>query len=161
MTPRKELFVAVKTAIATIPELEYVDLFRKQDNNSFEWTAALIKIGNVKWVTMTEQNQEGNCQVDVLLFCKDGWMDQHQGTADPDHGLIEIDLIDSIAEKLQFLKGEQFTALLQTEDDEQDDIEAAGIMAYRISFETMIFRKLNQKYFKTNVTLKPVLNVSL
>lgn len=160
MTPRKELFIAVKAALATIEDLEYVDLFRKQISNGFEWTAALIRIGKVDWVTMTEQNQEGNCQIDIMLLCKDGWMDQHQDTADPDHGLIEIDLIDSIAEKLQFLKGDQFTPLLQTDDDEDDGFDVPGIMAYRIGFSTMIYRKLKPKYGKLSLNLKPDINVS-
>lgn len=160
MTPRKELFIAIKTALATVPQFELVDLYRKQGIDAFEFTAALIRTGKIEWQTMTEQNQAGNCIVDVLLFCKDGWMDQHHLTGDPEHGLIEIDLIDSIAEKLQFLKGEQFEPLLQVEEDEEE-IDLPGIMAYRISFATMFFRKLNPKYTKTAVTLKPVLNVSL
>lgn len=161
MTPRKELFIAVQAALKVIPQLELVDLQRKQYESGFpnEWTAALIKIGLVRWTTMTEQNQEGNCQLEITLFCKDGWMDQHQNTSDPENGLIEIDLIDSIAEKLQFLKGNQFTPLLQSEDD-NEEIDIPGIMAYRISFHTMIYRKLNPKYFKTAINLKPKLDVS-
>ena len=34
MTPRKELFIAIKNALKTIPQLEYVDLYRKQFENN-------------------------------------------------------------------------------------------------------------------------------
>ena len=162
MTPRKELFIAIKTALAAIPELELVDLYRKQFQSDFpnEWPAALIRIGAVRWTTMTEQKQEGSCDVEVILYCKDGWMDQHQDTADPDHGLIEIDLIDSIAESLQFLSGDQFKPLQQTTDGEFE-VELPGIMAYSVGFSTHIYRRLAPKYTNTQLNLKAGIHVSI
>jgi hypothetical protein len=148
MTPRKELFIKVKTALMAIPQLELVDLHRNQfKSKSFpdQFTAALIKITKIDWQTMTEQNQEGQTSIDVILYCSDGWMDQHNGTTDEDHGLNEIDLLDAIAEKLQFLKGDNFWALEQT-DDETEEQEMAGIFSYRQSFSTVLHRKLAPKY---------------
>lgn len=132
----------------TIPELELVDLHRDQFKSPDfpdQFTAALIKISKIDWQTMTEQNQEGNTSVDVILYCTDGWMDQHNNTADPGNGLNEIDLLDAIAEKLQFLTGDHFTKLEQT-DDETEVQEMMGIFSYRQSFSTMIYRKLAPKY---------------
>lgn len=148
MTPRKELFITIKNQLKNIPQLEIVDLYRAQfENNKLPniFTAALIRINKIDWDCMTEQNQEGQVTVDVLFYCKDGWMDQHHITTDPDDGLTEIDIIDEIAEKLQFLNGNQFTDLHQTSDEtlEQSHEE---IMSYVISFQTMIYRKLNNKY---------------
>ena len=149
MTPRKELFIKIKEVLALIPELELVDLQRKQFSNPKEnyptyWTAALIDIKNITWETMVEQKQEGKCNVEIILYCKDGWLDQHNGTSDDEHGLIEIDLIDTIVEQLQFLQGDYFKPLHQTADETEDS--DGEIMSYKISFSTVLYRKINPKY---------------
>jgi len=156
MTPRKELFIKIKQALMTIPALELVDLERQQmQSDQFPdlFVSALIKIGKVSYVTMTEQNQEGTASVEVVLYCRDGWMNQHNGTEDPEHGLNEIDLLDSIAEKLQFLKGNQFKPLQQTEDETQEQT-MQGLFSYRQSFSTMIYRKLAPKYQSKKIKLQ-------
>lgn len=158
MTPRKELFISIKNKLEEIPELEYIDLFRDQFRETEEedfpsyWTAVLIRINKITYETMTEQNQEGTCELDVILYCKDGWMDQHNNTADPESGLMEIDLLDVIAEKLQFLKGEQFKPLQQT-DDETEEVTMEAIMSYRQSFKTKIYRTIAPKYQPTKISM--------
>lgn len=156
MTPRKELFIKIKEALSTIPELELCDFFRGQfvdgEKQPNIFTAALIRIGRITYDTMTEHNQEGNCPVDVILYCKDGWMDQHTGTTDPEHGFMEIDLQDAIVEKLQFLKGEHFKPLQQTEDD-TEEINMKGIISFKSSFTTRIYRKVKPKYTNVSITL--------
>jgi hypothetical protein len=156
MTPRKELFIKIKQALSEISQLELVDLQRKQFTNPKEnypsyWTAALIDINNIAWEAMVNQRQEGFCNVDVILYCKDGWLDQHNGTADDEHGLIEIDLIDEIVEKLQFLQGDYFKPLHQTSDESEDS--DGEIMSYKISFSTILYRTINPKF-----TLKKLKN---
>ncbi|MGC1471534.1 MAG: hypothetical protein WA775_02985 [Psychroserpens sp.] len=156
MTPRKELFISIKQVLNTIEALELCDFFRGQFDDSERqpnlFTAALIRIGRITYETMTEHNQEGNCTVDIILYCKDGWMDQHQTTADPEHGFMEIDLQDAIVEKLQFLQGEQFKPLQQTEDD-TEEISIKGIMSFKSSFTTRIYRKVKPKYSNVSITL--------
>jgi hypothetical protein len=157
MTPRKELFITIKNRLKEIPELEYIDFFRDQFKESEEdfpsyWTAALIRIPKITYETMTEQHQEGSCTLDIILYCKDGWMDQHHNTSDPESGLMEIDLLDKIAEKLQFLQGEQFKPLQQTED-ETDDITMSAMMSYRQSFKTKIYRTLAPKYQPKKISI--------
>lgn len=156
MTPRKELFIKIKTALMTIPELELVDLERQQmQSDKFPdlFVSALIKINKITYETMTEQNQEGTTSIDVVLYCRDGWMNQHNGTEDAEHGLNEIDLLDEIAEKLQFLLGDQFTPLQQTDDETQEQT-MKGMFSYRQSFSTMIYRKLAPKYQTKKITLQ-------
>ncbi|AUS06471.1 hypothetical protein [Pseudotamlana carrageenivorans] len=157
MTPRKEIFIKVKEALNSIPQIELVDFFRGQFSNGKEhypncYTAALIRINNIAYDTMTQSNQEGETSIDVILYCKDGWMDQHNQTADPDHGFMEIDLQDAIVEALQFLKGEQFKPLQQTEDD-TEDINHEGIMSFKSSFTTRVYRKIKPKYTKRSISL--------
>ena len=155
MTPRKELFIKIKEALINTGKFELVDLNRNQfSSNRFPeiFTAVLISIKKISYQTMTESNQEGNTSVDVTLFCRDGWMDQHNGTADFEHGLNEIDLLDDIAEALQFLYGEQFKPLQQT-DDEEEQQGMEGIFAYRQSFSTLIYRKTNYQYQTKKITL--------
>lgn len=155
MTPRKELFIKIKEALMTIPELELVDLDRGQmQSEKFPnlFVAALIRVNGITYDTMTEQNQEGSTSVSVILYCRDGWMDQHQFTDDTDHGLNEIDLLDAIANKLQFLNGEQFKPLQQTEDETENQ-NMDGIFVYRQSFSTRIYRKVAPKYTNTKITL--------
>jgi hypothetical protein len=158
MTPRKELFIKIKEALAQIPELELVDLQRKQFSNPKEnyptyWTAALIEIKAVRWESMVENKQEGECTVDVILYTKDGWLDQHDTTADDEHGLIEIDLQDTIVEKLQFLKGDYFKPLQLTNEANED--EDSEMMSYRLSFSTLIYRRINPQYSTRRLTLNP------
>lgn len=155
MTPRKELFIKIKAALNTIESLEYIDLNRNQfatENFPDSMVSALIKINNISWETMTEQKQEGNCVIDVTLYCRDGWLDQHNGTTDAEDGFNEIDLLDEIAEALQFLKGDYFTTLEQN-DDETEEQEMKGIFAYRQSFSCQLYRKLNSKYQTKNITI--------
>lgn len=160
MTPRKELFIKIKQALSELPELELVDLQRKQfstpkENYPSYFTAALIEIKSIAWQTMVEQRQAGNATVEVMLYCKDGWMDQHNGTADPESGLIEIDLIDKIVEQLQGLQGDYFKPLDQTNDEAVD--EADEMMSYRISFSTVIYRKINPKHTLKKLTVQPII----
>lgn len=148
MTPRKELFIKIKQALNTISSLEYIDLNRNQfGSDKFPdcMISALIKINGIQWERMVEQIHEGETTVEITLYCRDGWRDQHNGTSDAEHGLIEIDLIDEIAEALEDLKGDYFTALSLTNDDaEQEDL--LGVFAYKLTFSTQIFRKINPKY---------------
>lgn len=156
MTPRKELFIKIKEALMTISEIELVDLDRKQmQSDKFPelFVAALIKINKISWESMTEGNQEGTTTVDVTLYCRDGWMDQHQGTTDPESGLMEIDLLDDIAESIQFLNGIQFKPLEQSEDEtEEQGME--GIFSYRQTFKTTIYRKLKSQYQPQKIGFK-------
>lgn len=149
MTPRKELFIKVKEKLKEIPELELIDLQRKQFTNEKEnypsyYTAALIEIRSITWAMMVEQKQEGKCTLDVTFYCKDGWMDQHDSTSDPEHGLIEIDIIDNIIEKLQGIQGEQFKPLNHVFEEPVE--EGEEIMSYKLSFETSLYRFINPKY---------------
>lgn len=158
MTPRKELFIKIKKALMGIPELELIDLNRGQlkgQNHPQLFVAALIQIGSISWETMTEQNQEGRAVVEVTLHCRDGWMNQYQNTQDIEEGLNEIDLLDKIAERLQFLKGEQFKPLEQTSDEVVEQ-GMGGIFIYKQSFSTMIYRKLKPKYQPVKVSLNPI-----
>lgn len=157
MTPRKELFIKIKEALMEIPELELVDLDRGQmSSEKFPqlFVSALINIKKIDWETMTEQNQEGKTSVEIILYCRDGWADQHQNTVDLNHGMNEIDLLDNIAEKLQFLNGEQFKPLEQTEDEEVSQT-MEGIFAYKQTFSTMIYRKLANRYQPIAIGFKP------
>lgn len=154
MTPRKELFITVKEKLMTIPQLELVDLDRAQfDQEDFPnlFVAALISIPSIAYETMTNEIQYGQTEVKVTLYCRDGWRNQHNGTADPEHGLMEIDLLDEIAEKLQFLTGVQFKPLQQT-NDEEVEVEMKGMFAYSQTFDTRIFRKVNSPYTTKSIT---------
>lgn len=154
MTPRKELFIKTKQALGNIPELEYIDLNRNQfssENYPDTFICALIKINAIDWESMTEQKQEGKATIDVTLHCRDGWMDQHNGTNDPEHGLNEIDLIDNITEELQFLQGDFFRELqLSDEDSEEQDMR--GMFSYRMRFECNIYRRIKPKHNYKTIT---------
>ena len=158
MTPRKQLFIKIKEVLTQIPQLELVDLQRKQFSNPKEnyptyWTAALIEINAVAWESMVENKQEGECTVDVILYTKDGWLDQHDTTEDDDHGLTEIDLVDTIVEHLQFLQGDYFKPLQLTNEANED--EDSEMMSYRLSFSTLIYRRINPKFSNRKLTLIP------
>lgn len=163
MTPRKEIYIKIKDTLKTIPELELIALF----NNKFdaegiysgEWTAAVIKIDSIKWEPMVEWRKKGECTIDVLLYCKDGWMDQHHKTTDPNDGLSEIDLLDTLVEKLEFLTGENFKPLNLSEE-ETEEVEIPGIIKYRQSYTTQLYRVINNPYTYQTLTIKPDIDVS-
>ncbi|ROI09785.1 hypothetical protein EGI11_03235 [Chryseobacterium sp. H3056] len=138
----------------TISQLELVDFNRNQfESEKFPklLVAALISIPGVQYESMTEEGQIGTAEVAVTLYCRDGWRDQHNGTTDPEHGLIEIDLLDEIAEKLQFLYGDNFAPLQQTNDEEQE-VDMSGMFAYKQTFDTRIKRKIGRKYTTRSIT---------
>lgn len=157
MTPRKELFIAIKHALKAVEGLELIDLQRGQfddpESNYPEiWTAVLIQIMPIRYTTMTQHVQEGECEFHIDFYCKDGWTDQHLGTADPQHGLMELDILDQITDALQFLYGEQFKPIEQTGEEELR-INDDGIMSYRLSFSTMIYRQTKYPYTPKKITI--------
>lgn len=101
---------------------------------------------------MVEHRQEGKADIDILLYTKDGWLDQHHNTADGGGGLLEIDLLDSITEKLQLLQGESFRPFEQVSEDVEDN-SFEGIMSYRLNFSTLVYRQVNYKYQTKRITI--------
>lgn len=157
MTPRKELYLVIQSALSTIQELEYIELYRKQFDAMETtpcWTAALVRINRIAWESMVEGRQEGRADVDILLYTKDGWMDQFFGSADPQNGLAEIDLIDRVASVLSGVFGESFKPLDQASEDVEDN-SFQGVMSYRINFTTLIYRTLIPKYENKKFNLNP------
>ena len=158
MTPRKELFIAVKTQLETIPQLELIDLDRGQldaptENYPELFTAALIRVTGINYTCMTEQRQEGTATIEVRLYTKDGWMDQHQDTADPDHGLNEIDLLDSMVAVLLHHAGDHFTELqLSSEAQISDPMDR---LVWVQTYTCNIYRKVNPKYTMQTINPEP------
>lgn len=157
MTPRKEIFKAAKTNLALIPELEYIDLHRGQfergeDNRPQYYTAGLIKIPTITWEMMTQHRKEGTATLEIYFYCKDGWMDQFEGTSDPDDGLTEIDLIDKIVDALQFIYGEYFKPLQQSGDSEHK-CDVPGMMAYKITFTSKVYQLVKPPYTLKKLSL--------
>lgn len=158
MTPRKAIYIAIKDKLKTIPKIELVDYHRNQFDNGKEnypscFTACLIRVNRINWETMTEHLQEGETVVDVVFYCKDGYLDQFAGTGDDEYGLVEIDLIDEIVNQLQFLRNEHFKPLEQI-SDEPDDISPSETMSYTISFKTTLYRRTAYKYECKKISLK-------
>lgn len=157
MTPRKEIFVNVKQALSLINALELVDLQRGQFDREDKqypncYTAALIQVMPIQYQTMTEKVLEGQCTFHIDFFCKDGWIDQFNSTPDQDHGLIEIDVMDEIINTIQFLQGDYFKPV-QLTNEEELRISEDGIMSYRLTFSTLVYKRLDYKY--QNITLNP------
>ena len=160
MTPRKELFIKVKQALATIEGIELIDLQRGQFDNPENgypeiWTAALIQVMPIAYETMTQHVQEGECEFHIDFYCKDGWTDQHLGTVDLEEGLMELDILDKITDTIQFLQGEQFKPVQQVREEElrlSDD----GIMSYRITFTTHIYRQTPYPYEPKKIKLNMI-----
>ncbi|WP_289665562.1 hypothetical protein [Flavobacterium panacagri] len=149
MTPRNELFVKIKQALKTIPELELVDLQRRQFSNPVSgdpvyWTAALVDIQSISWQNRTGRNQEGDCITEVILYCKNGWTEQLNVTVENPDELAEFNLIQKISEKLQYLRGDLFSPLLQVNEETDNTVD--GFLSYKLSFSNTICRKINALY---------------
>jgi hypothetical protein len=158
MTSRKRLFLDVQNQLKTVTELEVIDYHRNQfaegvNQYPNQYTAALIKIDVTDYASMTEGIKEGsNAIVEIHLYIKDGWMDQHQNTSDPEGGLIEIDLIDKIEEALENLTGNDYRPLKVIQEDEIPN-EGEPIMGFIIKFGTKIFKRINYGYTKTAIQI--------
>lgn len=157
MTPAKEIFVEIQKKLKPITALELIDLDRKQFNKGSEnypgcFTAALIKLPSIQYESMVEQIKEGTADIEVVLYCKDGWMHQHQKTADPNNGLTEIDLVDTICEALEGLCGNSFTSLEQTSESE-NEISEDDLMSIRIGFFAKVYKTINKKYTNRGLTI--------
>ncbi len=157
MTPSKEIFIEVQKALKPIAKLELIDLDRKQfqkgkENYPGNFTAALIKFPRIQYQSMTEQVKEGTAEIEVILYCKDGWMDQHQKTADANNGLTEIEVIDDIVEALEGLCGISFTDLEQTLEEE-NEISEDDLMSFRIVFSSKVYKTVNKKYTNRGLTI--------
>lgn len=157
MTPRKELFVVIKEALKTIKAIEMIDLNRNQfdtidGNHPGCFTAALISSPNINYGTMVERKKEGDANIEVLLFVKDGWLNQHQTTEDDNSGFNEIDLIDTVTEALELLQGDSFKPLELIEEGE-NDISEKTLMSYKLVFNTTVYKKVKAKYKKKKLTL--------
>lgn len=163
MTPRKELFIEIQKALKTIKSIELVDLYRGQFENQKEsyptqFTCALIHIGTIDYESMVENCKQGLAEITIYLYIKDGWLDQHFNTSDNENGLIEIDLIDEVISKLEFLKGDNFKPLQLIQEDE-NDITDPNIMSFCIRFNSRIYRQINYQITKMKkLTLKPKIN---
>lgn len=143
MTARKELYIKIKEQLSAIPELEYIDIYRGQfDNLEHQYpniyTATLIRINAINYEDMTQGIQEGKATIDVLFYCKDGFVDQMSGTADADAGLIEIELLDTISDKINNLKGDSFTPLSLTSEQ---SLLLNDFMSYTLTFDTTIYKQ--------------------
>lgn len=157
MTPRKEIFVNTKQALGLIETLELIDLQRGQFDREDRqypncYTAALIQVMPIRYETMTEHVLEGDCTFHIDFYCKDGWMDQFKGNTGEEHGLIEIDVLDAITNTVQFIQGEYFKPV-QLVSEEELRISEDGIMSYRLTFSTKIYKRLNYAY--QNMNLNP------
>lgn len=160
MTPKKELYLKIRDAIKEIEALEFVDLHRNQFGAGKEsypeyMTACLIKITAIQWQTMVEQLQEGTANIELTLYTLDGFAAQHATTEDAEDGLAEIELIDEIAETVQFLHGNSFQPLQQI-SEEAEETELEGIIAYKLTFSTMVYRKTAARYSRVANPLKAI-----
>lgn len=148
MTPLKELFITARDRLKNLPDLEYIDLYRGQFENSENsypnlFRAALIRINGIDYTPMTQGIQEGVAALDILIYSFDRFADQHQDTSDPQEGLADIDLIDTITGELVGLSGQTFRPLSLT----QQGIEETDFtLAYKVSFTAPVYFKLKQGY---------------
>ena len=155
MSVRKELIKAVKQALAEIAiadkkVFEIIDLQKGQFDNPEKsygtiYTASLVEIDEIRWEAMTNRKKEGQATVRVYIYTKEGFADQFYTTPDPEEGLDEIDIQDSVEEKLDSFKGECFKPLALTSEG---TLPAShfGQMVYKLEFSTWVYKQLKSKY---------------
>jgi len=147
MTPRKEIYLAIKEELLTIPEMTYVDLQRNQfapGKASYPpyAVACLVKVVSIQWDAMSEQMQEGSALVEATLYLFETHPDPEVEGVD---ALVAMDLIDTITAKLRFLKGELFKPLEQILD-EAIETDVDGLLAYKLSFIATIYKRTAARY---------------
>lgn len=163
MTVRKEIFVKIKTILEQIPEIELVDLQRKQfsapqDGAPTYNTAALVELKSMSWGSIMGQKQEGTATVDVVLYVKNGWSGQNGVTNHDDFDLVEIDLHEKIIKRLQSLKGDAFKPIQLTAETAEEAVNE--MMCYRLAFTTDVYRDLSLVYTNRLLDNHPVITVT-
>lgn len=113
----------------------------KEKQYPFNFPAGFISIGRIQWEDMTLNVQEGNVLIDVYLFFNK-FGDTFEGATDKEDSFADIDVVETIADELQWLEGSPFKEL--TLVIEEDLAERYNRPGWKLTFKTIVYKQVNQ-----------------
>lgn len=166
MSIKKDIYLALCEQLNTklnglngVPKLQWID----KDMGQLNWLdeyhpipkpAVLIKFGRTQWETTTGGLQQGDSIIEVsVLF--DNMADSFDGSTNQDLALEFFDFNEEVFEALQGFCGENFSALVRIEDDE--DTDHKNFIVTPMRFATVITQEdpsyKSQKSVEADVTV--------
>lgn len=152
MSVRKEIYNKVSAELKTLDFMQWIDLFKGQMTNKNDsyptgFPSAFISIGRINYEDMTMGIKEGKLILDIYVFFNKGG-DTFVDAEDKDTSLEILDQTDTIVETLEGLQGDFFTEINQS--GEEDLTERYQRPAYKLSFDTLIYKRINKPDYVLN-----------
>lgn len=148
MSIRKIIYNSICTKLNASNQykFEWLDLWKaqvgtkKEQKYPFNFLAGFISINRINWADMVGDVKEGTTTIEVYLFF-DKYEDTFDGADDQATSLEILDTVDQVAEDLHWLETDPFKELTQI--SEEDLTTAYDRPAYRLTFETIIYKQVN------------------
>jgi len=148
MSIRKIIYESICTKLKASNQytFEWLDLWKaqvgtnKEKQYPFNFLAGFISINRINWQDMVGDVKEGTTTIEVYLFF-DKYGDTFDGADDQTTSLEILDTVDQVAEDLHWLETDPFKELTQI--SEEDLTTAYDRPAYRLTFETIIYKQVN------------------
>lgn len=128
---------------------EWTDVWKAQvgvkDNKEkqypFNFPAGFVSIKRIVWQDMTLNAKEGTVDIEVFVFFNK-FGDTFEGATDKDNSFADIDTVETIADDLHWLEDSPFKELTQTA--EEDLTERYERPAWKLTFQTIVYKQVNQ-----------------
>lgn len=148
MSIRKTIYNSIVTKLKASSDykFEWLDLWKaqvgtkKEEQYPFNFLAGFISINRINWEDMLEDVKEGTTTIEVFLFFNK-YGDTFDGADDKETSLQILDTVDTIANDLHWLETDPFKELTQIA--EEDLTTAYNRPAYKLTFETIIYKQIN------------------
>jgi len=150
MSIRKILHDAIATKLNQEENgIQWVDLWKGQVGNNdkkelqypFPFPAGFISVKNTAWIDEVLDAKTGNVRIEVLIFFEK-YGDTFEGATDKETSFEIIDTVDQVADQLHWIEDSPFKELTQIGDE--DMTERYNRPAYKLIFETIVYKQVNQ-----------------
>lgn len=150
MSIRKIIHDAITTELNKAEYgLQWVDMWKgqfgakdaKEKQYPYNFPAGFVSVRNIAWVDEVNDAKTGTVTIDVwLVFNKYG--DTFEGASDKEDSFAIIDTVEGVADGLHWIEDSPFKELTQI--GEQDLTERYDRPVFVLSFETLVYKQVNQ-----------------
>lgn len=145
MSVRKAIHDQIAQRLTAQNVYECVDMWKAQikpNENKFVagFPCAFVSVKNIVWDDLTFGFKEGTTTIEVFIFFN-LYGDTFETATDKDASMAIIDVVEDAAETIHWLVGQPFSEITQT--NEEDLTERYGRPAYKITFNTLVYKQIN------------------
>ena len=146
MSIRKSIHDNITNRIKALNEYDWIDIWKAQldrGSNSYPhgFPCAFVSINTINYEDITRNVKEGRVIIDVYLFFNTHG-DTFEGASDKAETFAIIDIVERTGEAIHWIEeGETIREITQISED--DLTTRYNRPAYKLSFETIIYQKLN------------------